>query len=260
MAKLRKFIINAVVCFLLPQLLLAGCSLIGFGIGSLSDSSKKDGDAIPMADLREMTRGSDIAVVLWDGRRIEGEFISVREENPGTYREQYMAAVAQLHMEGCLPRPGDSITVANRRNPLVQQKFQFRGVDPDQMVVNHTGRRAFLSDIGVLKADSASQVDLSVFSSLVHEHKLPFVTRSILLDVREATSRFQERGRSMTDTTEVLLADIVRVENIEPRDGKYIGLAVGAVLDAIAIIAFESSVESCNEQNRESCHRSAAHR
>ncbi|HCV43331.1 MAG TPA: hypothetical protein DGH68_07590 [Bacteroidetes bacterium] len=246
MRKFKLFIVNLAVCFLLPQLLLLGCSLIGFGIGAISDSSSRDGDAVPIVELRGLKERDGIAVVLQSGRRIEGDFISVREENAGIYRERYIAAVADLRAEGCVPLLDDSITFASRNAPWLKERGEFRGVDPGAMVVNQSGRRVVVSDLGELKADSSADVDLFFFSALVRERKLPFLTKSVLMKVKG-------------DTTEVLVVDLVRVEVSEPRNAKFIGLAIGAAIDAVAIVLLTNSAEqSCNETAEESCHHSGS--
>lgn len=242
MAKIKQFIVNVAICFLLPQLLLAGCSLIGFGIGSISDSSSREGEEISMTELRGMRFGTGITVFMRDSRHIEGDYLGIKEEDAGEYSEFYMAAVTDLRAEGHVPCPGDSVTFAYRNTPWLKERGKFRGVDPGTMIVNQTGRRVFVSDLGLLKADSCADVDLPAFSALVRDRKLPLVTKSILLGVKK-------------DTTELLAVDIVRVEMAGgARVGKFIGLGIGAAIDAIVIVAMtKSTEESCNTIARESC-------
>jgi hypothetical protein len=242
MRKLKLFIVNLAVCFLLPQLLLVGCSLIGFGIGAIEDSSSRDGGEVSITELRGMEIGSSITVFMRDSRRIEGDFLSVKEENADQYSKQYAAVLKDLGIEGHVPIPGDSVTFVYRSAPGSKQRGKFRGVDPGTMIVNQAGRRVFVSDLGELQADGGSQPDLSAFCGLVHERKLPFLTKNVLMKVKG-------------DTTEVPFVDLVRVEVNEARNAKFVGLAMGAAIDAIVIIVLTKSVEeSCHE----SCNNSGA--
>ncbi len=244
MAKLKRFIDDATICFLLPQLLLAGCSLIGFGIGAISDSSSRAGEEMPLSELRGMKIGTGITVFMRDARQVEGDYLGIKEEDAGEYSEYYMAAVTDLQAEGRVPSPGDSVTFACRNTPRLKERGKFRGVDPGAMVVNQSGRRVFVSDLALLKADSCADIDLPAFSALVREEKLPLVTKSILLDVKK-------------DTTELSAVDIVRIEITGgARVGKFIGLGIGAAIDAIVVVAMTNSInESCNQTARESCAR-----
>lgn len=238
MAKLKRFIVNATVCFLLPQLLLAGCSLIGFGLGAMSDSSNRAGEVIPFSELRMMRIGTGITVLMRDSRRIEGDYLGMKEQGVGEYSEYYDGAVTGLRAEGHVPSPGDSVTFALRNTPWLKERGKFRGVNPGAMVVNQSGRRVFVSDLNLLTDDSCANVDLSAFSALVREEKLPLVTKSILLEVTK-------------DTTELPAVDIVQVEITGgARVGKFIGLGIGAAIDAIAIAAY---TQSCREDAKESC-------
>ncbi len=245
MKRFRVFLVRAAICFVLPQVVLGGCSLIGFGIGAIIDSSGPEGEIL-LAELDGLRTGTEIAVTTRDSRRTTGYFIGFAEEDPVRYREKYAAALRESGGEGTVPLPGDNITFAYRDSPGSQEEGVFRGIDVNTMVVNQPGRRVFVSDLGMLAFGDSSQADVHHFRSLVHERKLPLLRRGILVKVNG-------------DSTEVPVTDVTRVEAVGgSHNAKWIGLAIGAVVDGIVtIVAVNSLEESCRENDcyhhHESC-------
>ena len=233
MEQFRVFLVRVAICFLLPQLLLGGCSLIGYGIGTLADGdplfgrSGSKGVEVSILSLREVKVGTSIAIALRDSRLIEGDYISIKEEDSDRYTEQYLAALGEFSGERRVPVPSDSITFGCRNTLGLLVRDQFKGVDLDCIAVGPQGRRVLVSDLDLLRINDRSQDGLPAFIPLVYNRTLPSLSRGIVVELD---------GR----ITEVLVADVVRVEVLRrPGIGKWIGLGVGAVIDVIILAKFE---------------------
>ena len=238
MEKTRQFILRVGICFVLPQMLLAGCSLIGLGIGAIVDGSSRGGEELSILTLRETRRGTSIAVTMRDGQHVEGDYMYLKDETPGRYKERYASAVREIVEGQTLPVPGDSVEFSYRDTPGPLERGEFRGVDPGTMVLGN--RRVLVSDIGILQVGDSARVNLWRFGNVVRERRLPFLLSNLVMTV----------GR---DTAELPVVDVVRVEINESRNAKWIGLGIGAAVDAVVgIILLESMRESCENSG---CYR-----
>jgi hypothetical protein len=238
MERLKVFLVRAAICFLLPQLLLGGCTLIGFGIGALMDSSSPKGGEVSIKVLDDLEAGTTIAVTLRDSRRIEGDYVSIREEDSVRYAEEFVNALVEWGGQGRVPLPGNRVMFAYWNARGLKEGGRFRGVDMGTMVVDQPSRRAPVSDLGMLVFNDSSQADLHVFSSLVSDRRLPWLRKGILLKING-------------EATEVPMVDVVRVEVVGgDRNAKWFGLAAGALVDGVvAIILVHSTAESCEKSD-----------
>lgn len=238
MDQFKVFMFRVAICFLLPQLLLGGCTLVGFGIGALMDSSSPKGGEVSLAGLDGVQAGATIAITLRDSRRIEGDYMSTRETDSVLYMAQFVSALSEFGGQGHVPLPGNRVTFAYWNTPGSKEQGRFRGVDAGIMVVDQPVRRVLVSDLGVLVFNDSSQTDLRVFSSLVSDGKLPLLTKGILLRING-------------EATEVPMVDVARVEAVGgARNARWIGLAAGAVVDGIVtILLVNSTAESCEKSD-----------
>jgi len=224
---------------LVPPILFTGCTLIGFGIGAISDGSKKGGEGVSgLAELRTFELGTGIVLITGAGTKIEGDFLGFQELSRKEYDRLYLAALETLRVGQSLPRPGDTISFNHYAAAGRRVRGLFRGVDPGYLVLWQNRGGYSLSALRNLEGDGARPLDSFALQTLSDEGRLPYLTTGILVD----------RGK---DTTEVPVEDIVRIESDSGGNGKLIGALVGAGIDAIVIIAVNASMnetaQSCNK-------------
>lgn len=244
MKSYRRHILNAGICLLLPQGLFFGCSLIGLGIGAISDgSSNRSSGDISLLSVRKLEPGSTLSVITRDSRRIEGDFIGVREVLPDQYRVQYAEALEKLGAKEQFPSPGDTIRFSPYSNPAANLRGIFMGVDPGAVVVSRAGQRVGFLELAGMRSSAGAEVDLQALEAHVSSLRIPFVTRGLLLSTE-------------TDTTEILFSDIIRIEKERSHNGKLIGFGIGAAIDITVLIlsSQEHHHDSCNRtSNQQSC-------
>jgi len=237
----QRFLLQCAISFLVPPLLFAGCSLIGLGIGALSDAGKKGGAEVSgLSELRTFELGTGIVLVTHEGTRIEGDFVGIQESKWREYRQAYLAAIETLKVRDQLPVPGDTITF----NRLAGAKVRgaFRGVDPGVLLLWQKSGVYPLAAIRNLQGDSARPLDVFALHVLTEGGRLPYCARGVLVGRRN-------------DTTEVPVEDILRIEKDAGGNAKLTGFLVGAVIDAVVVIAVAASCNETARQNTESCNK-----
>jgi hypothetical protein len=238
----QRFLLQVAISFLFPPILFTGCSLIGLAIGAASDAGKKGGAEVSgFAELRGVEAGTGMVLITYGGERIEGDFVAVREKTIREYRDAYVAARETLKVGNQLPLPGDTIRFAYSTAPGSMIRGKFRGVDPGVLLLWGRAGSYALSAIRDLRSDSAGPLDAFVLHVLTEEGRLPYCARGVMV----------KRGR---DTVEVPVEEIVRIERDAGGNGKLTGFLVGAVIDAVVIIALADKAR----EDQESCNRSAS--
>jgi hypothetical protein len=244
MKSYRRHILNAAICLVLPQGLFLGCSLIGLGIGAISDgsSNRYSGD-VSLVNVRKLEPGSTLTIITRDSKRIEGDYVGVRETLPDQYRAHYREALETLGMKDQFPFPGDTIRFAEYSSPATNLRGIFMGVDPSAVVVSRAGLRVGFFELAALRSSDGAEIDLQALEALVSNHQLPFVTRGILVSTD-------------TDTIEVPFSDIIRIDKDRSQNGKLIGFGIGAAIDITILIlaSQEHNDNSCGRPtNQQSC-------
>ncbi len=235
----QRFLLQCAVAFVAPPLLFHGCSLIGFGIGAISDANRKGGESVAgLAELRTLAPGTGIAMFTHSGSKVEGDFLGMEELNRRDYDRVYLAAIETLGVGGNLPRPGDTIFFNHYDSPGGRVRGLFRGVDPGTVVLWRATSRYSFAGMRNLEGDSARQLDLSALRAFTDEGRLPYITTGVRI----------QRGN---DTVTVPVDDIVWIERSSGGSGKLTGFMVGAAVDVTVLIIAASTAESCHHEHEE---------
>lgn len=240
----QRFLLQCAVSFLVPPILFNGCSLIGLGIGAMSDGSRKGGEAVSgLAELRGLAKGTGIVLITHGGSKIEGDFFGMDELNRRDYDRLYLAAIETLEVRDRLPRPADTISFAHYGAPGGRVRGQFRGLNPGSIVLWWSGGEYSLTGLRNLDGDSARPLDLVALRALADEGLLPYITTGILV-------------RRSDDTISVPVEDIARIEQDRGGSGKLTGFLVGAAIDAVVLIVYIVEVNKTEREISESCSKS----
>lgn len=247
MKSYQRFLLQCGICFLLPPALLTGCSLVGWGIGAMTDSNKKGGEEVAgLAGLRTCEYGAEITLFTREGRKIEGEFAGIRDLNRRDYDREYLAAVETLKVGNQLPYPADSIAFDYYNVPGKPVRGRFRGLNPGTLALWRSPNQFSLSGIRNLRGDSARTLDLDALRAAMETGSLPYLTRGVLV----------ERGN---DTLEVPISEILRIERDTGGNAALTGFLIGAAVDAVVVVlyfaALKQTEESCNRVLGSNCHR-----
>src|SRR3989442_4037250 len=89
---------------------LAGCSLIGLGIGALVDSHRSKPRSVEGWDLERIRKGARIRLLLRDGSTVSGRFRGV-ETVAEEYAARYAAWRGAREAADTMPALGDRVTV-----------------------------------------------------------------------------------------------------------------------------------------------------
>ncbi len=238
----QRFLVQCAVSFLVPPLLFNGCSLIGFGIGAISDSNRKGGEAVSgLAELRGLEGGTGIVLITHSGTRIEGDFLGLDELNRRDYDRLYLVQTETLENWNRLPHPGDTISFNHYEAPGRKIRGLFRGLNPGSVVLWQNKGQYSFAGMRNFEGDSARPIDLVALRTLEEEGRLPYVTSGVTV-------------RRSDDTLTVPVEDIARIERESGGSGKLTGFAIGAGVDVLILIIAASTAESCHENHEQYVH------
>lgn len=210
-----------------------GCSLIGFGIGALIDSTSEHKADIPGWKLLTVKPGTPMEIVLSDGQRVVGTYAGTHKFTDEEYAEFYEQALTKQPEEETLPPLGDTITVIHEPEGLTEREFEgeLRGFDFSAMMIRSRERASDtrLGLEGIRKiADSRGRVfDGEFVRKLVSDGKIPF-----------------RWGIAVVTSEEKTLVPLHEAKQIVVQgkgNAKWIGLAVGGVVDLVIVIALAAS-------------------
>jgi hypothetical protein len=239
MKAFQRFFLQVVISFLVPPILFTGCSLIGFGIGAISDSGKAGGEWVSgLAELRAVERGAGIVLITRSGGRIEGDFAGMDELNRRDYDRLYLDAIETLKVEGNVPLPGDTISFNHYDVPGKKVSGLFRGLNPGSLVLWQNKGEYSLVGLRNLEGKGARPLDLSCLRRFAEDGRFPCVTTGVLV-------------RRSHDTISVPTEDIARIERDTGGNGKLTGFAIGAAVDVVVLAIAASSDESCHHDHVE---------
>jgi len=113
-----------IIAFVLPYLQLLGCSLIGLGIGAISDSNTRDYGRASGGNIESVEMESMVTIVKRDGTNIRGEYVGVVERLG--YSNSYYLSISKAGYDGYLPKMGDAATILTSGS---SQEGIFLGID-----------------------------------------------------------------------------------------------------------------------------------
>jgi hypothetical protein len=202
---------------------IAGCTLIGVGIGSKIDSNTRK-NAPPRAlagwQIVEVKEGSDVVVSLKDGRTLGGRYRGLQRGEPNQYVERYSRLADG---DPALPRlgPGAKLTMADG-TPVAGELI---GLDPNAvwMVEGVSVRRWTLDGARDLRDGSGRVLEAAALGRRTSSMDVPLVS-DVVVEVKDRAVR--------TPLDQVLQVSV-------PRSGHatLIGGLVGVAIDAAIVAA-----------------------
>lgn len=207
---------------------LAGCSIIGFGIGAAIDASKPKQVTIPDREVETVMPGTAIDILLKDGKLISGKYAGTGFLTEKEYADNYAKSHEQLRSEIILPELGDSINIVvvgtGRRQPAEFSGFYHQGIQIKFRIGPSTTVRSQLVPIDHFSSivDSRGDVlEAEIVKKLIAEGKVPLVSAIIV------------QNKTGKETIAVDQVDQIQVPT--KKHAALTGLLLGAVVDVIVI-------------------------
>ncbi len=206
---------------------LNGCSLVGLGLGAISDAQKKDSLVVRPEQWAQIEQGERIKVKLKHGQTLVGEFISFRRRVQRSYAERYNQFVHKKSIRTSLPTLYENLLIETSDKDLLYGKFL--GFDSSGLFVltrQQMCRHFTWKQVGVLMHGINPNFDLSAIRHLVLKSDFPRFT-TVQIEKEPTLSLLTER------TAQSFAAhEIEQVQLLPRKNGKLIGFLVGAAFDA----------------------------
>jgi len=214
---------------LLPLLFLvfssSGCSLIGFAVGAAHDNSSQP--AYEHKDMAELGSGDKIRILRRKSAAIEGIYKRLEPLDSSTYAARYAEFLNRIPTTINPPNYGDTLfsTSEDKGNLYVFRGYNTRGWDIEKLPTHARGTIISRS-FSLLKRQDGIPIDYDALQQMAAKGLLP-LNESIVVDSTEVELK-------------IPLNDVTYVGKLKPRNEKWIGLAAGLGVDALAIAVIVS--------------------
>lgn len=172
MSILRQLITKILICVLLPEVLFAGCTLVGAAIGSTYyDNNPTD---ISLLKSGAVKPGKYLVVSKKDSTIKKGELLIVLAAGGTSFAERYLEAARELKYTGVLPLPDDNLvfTYSIKGHRLIG-RGRFRGLEPGFLLLKRSGLSADtlitipIDSLGSLHVEEKGEVNLASIQTLI---------------------------------------------------------------------------------------------
>ncbi len=206
-------------------LFVQGCTLIGQSIGSSIDSDRPDRITVTSWQVDTLKAGTHVRVLLKDGSIVFGDHEGVKPDSVTGYRTRYdkylLSGKKPLH----LPGPGDSVLLV--LSPRAVRRAEVTAYDYNGMYFGIWSQGPFLiryASIDTLLHEGVSWSGEELRQATMREE----VPMSSLLIVR---------GPSKYGYGAIPLSEIHSISYATTKNGRIIGGAIGALVDATVVIS-----------------------
>jgi hypothetical protein len=220
-----------------------GCSVIGYTMGVIDDARKPDTSYVPAWNAEVIKPGSQIKVVLNDGKQLTGEYAGLRRIRKEKYANRYAEFREQKHGETFIPALGDTITITMKSGRQTEREllgfdYQYVGMELKGQIASKLAASApivsvrevgdtassalFLKNIEKIVDSDGNVTEGEALARLASEGQIPFL--SGILVVKGLVP------------TQVPADNVRRIEVANQKDAKLKGLRTGLALDVGAAI------------------------
>ena len=227
---MRCKILNVLACLVAATAIfqLSSCSLIGLGIGAISDASKPDQATIQNHQLVAIKPGTICYITLRNEERLIGKFIGIDRVPEDEYAENYAKSRKQNRDVVFLPALGDSIIL--KLTPEKQLKGNLLGFDFNYVAVQLNGGTepglVDLRSITTIMDSDGNLIEGKTIRNLISEGRIPLMSAIVIQNL------FQNEN----DSTRVTMDEVSQIELQVKKSGKLTGFLVGAAVDVAVVI------------------------
>jgi len=219
----------------LASLLAAGCSVIGLGLGAISDSKKPDRHVIPGWQIGTLEPGTPVSVVL-EGGEVAGTYLGTSRLDASLYAEKYAEAVSDTTLGVSLPALGDAVTMTVERaaGEVDSVACEVDGFDYGVVWIRADGadtlRSLPLISVRRITTGSGNELDGAALRTAVSSRRVPHRS-ALLLDSADPW----DGSEDLVIPIDEILQVTVDVTHHAALTGFVVGLVVDAVIVAVVV-------------------------
>jgi hypothetical protein len=222
---------------------ISNCSVIGLGIGAISDSRKPDTLAISGCEIKTIKPGTKIKVVVHEGEPVRGGFVSLDAVSPDEYVQIYSRFREENRVTFPMPTLGDSVDITLKDG--LQGWRRFAGFDYDYVskklkhkelpispatnsaiIVNRwadtTSGKVLVSQVQNVIDVHGNAIKGEILEELASEGELPFMSALLL--------------KNPDGTQQVAMNSVAQIELKNKKNDKWQFLAIGAIIDVFLFL------------------------
>ena len=225
----RSFVHSSFLLF--SAYVFCGCTVLGFGTGAMIDSGKPDKEILLPEGAPNLGSGDDVRISLVDSSFTDGTYEGKAYLDSSVYAARYAKFRQSMSSSTTFPNLGDTLR-ATLKPGKSQMTYLFCGFDLKSMDVQVPGQpnigKMPFRRLSTLESKSGENLQPDMLESMSTKNQLP---HNISLLVR-----------TKHDTIHVPYDDIRFIEKANSKNAKWIGLGVGFVIDAVAIISISNAL------------------
>jgi hypothetical protein len=244
----------ALLILILAVIAIDGCSVIGLGIGVVSDSRKPDSLMIPCCQVPTIQQGREIKVVLLESEPVRGTFVGLGSIPADDYAQRYSRYRKGNRVDVLVPALGErvEITLKSRvsgERELVGFDYKYLVKKPERkpepeaigcspsMVVRQESDTSLgmvpLSDVDQVKDADGNIIKGEMLERMATSGQLPLLSSLAIAD--------------FSGQKYLPMEEVSRVELKNKKNDKWKALAAGALIDSILILSFLSAMDNLFE-------------
>jgi hypothetical protein len=209
-------------------LLHAGCSMIGYSIGAMSDAEKPGRLTVAGTELDSIPPGTRISVWLHDNSGVDGRYSGKELCAGDDYAMRYTAYLQKNPESFDIPSLGDSVKVTLISG--YEFECEFAGFDYSHVVVKRDTLiiPIALGNLTILVDGRGRTIDSDIAKEIISRDHTPLMTKIVVA----------HKGGPTT----VPVDKIHQIRMHIKKQGKRIGLTIGAIVDALVLMFLASQV------------------
>jgi len=227
-----------IIAFVLPYLQFLGCSLIGLGLGAISDSDEADDYRIARAAIDSVETGSTVTIIKRDGTTVKGDYSGVRKRPAKMYSKGYNLALTESDYDGYLPKLGEAAAIVT---PQSSFEGLYLGVDRNFVIVQLKNEAdtigVCLDSVEVIGGANGQHLQGPELRQLVYSATILSKSYVLMWADRQTVAIPYEAVDSVA----------VNVSKAGTLTGFLVGLGIDAAVIACAAIEYGEQKKSCGK-------------
>jgi hypothetical protein len=245
---LTRIILKIIVTFITILFSQSGCSVVGFGTGSLIDASRPDSVVFSGAQITKAKMDRKTIIHLDNGEILEGRLVGIQRRSTEEYSDKYNEYCEKISDSMYLPYYGDTVDIMLTSGMTLKRRFI--GFDHQFGKVNLSSKDASTAyvAVGFLNDQLTGKIYLFEIEKIIGADGA-FVERTIIDDLmlqNEIPTYSSAIFELPADRRTIALNEINRLVMHNGKNLKYYGLVVGAAVDIAALMFVSAAAWTWN--------------
>ena len=222
--KIKKYLAPSILIVI--SIILNGCSLIGLGIGAVSDSMQPDYTPVKYGHFENLKKGDGIKISLKKGDAIVGNFLKFEPPFKNTYFYRYQNYLKSLHLTDEFPQLDENIVIFVTDEE--KKAGTFLGFGKGN--IYYQGKEALIEQIRLpevkrLTSENGYIFNIGRISEIVQKPDFPILAKSELTKLPKLFLYTNQASKSFS------LDEIEQIALETDKRGKLTGFLVGLPID-----------------------------